>query len=304
MSSKFTTELVSKILTDARHVPSQVFGVSDFAYDLEQASGLCTAPRDNQTRWVYRKNDTYALGWIGYGRWQDRSKTETYVVYSPYIVNNKYGHGDRTRMSMTTSRPTAVKNAMKYLRPLMPAHIMEQSRALCRDGFNAMLNTVKEQMARMATDLERNLFPTYYRWSSTAEGNTSQLRNELEHLVNSGYKFLDPAIGEQLSKYFGVMREASDISRRDPKFTFVEITPNPQAKGGATLRIVEGHDITSHMWTGVWTEKDPKMVGETYHAADAPEDVLQKIAVLNMVEDEHYVEGVGYRVCDRVFYLR
>lgn len=287
------TKLVSEIMS-REFFPAQTFGVMDFAHDLERVSGLCISPRDKESSWVYRKNDTYALGWIGYGMWQDRAKNSTYVVYSPYIKNNKYKHGDRMNMAMSTSRPNAVKNAMKYLRPLLLSHIISQSRIYCRSGFNRMRNEVEEKMRTQSRDLERNLFPVY------GTSAPSALRRELEHLVNSGYSFLDPAVGEQLSSYFRAVQEVSSLKDRSPKFTFVEVTPDAKARGGAKLRVVENHDVDTYMWDAT----NPDLTGDVYHAADAPEDILHRVAALSMVKDDHYVEGVGYRVCDRIFYLR
>ena len=37
---------------------------------------------------------------------------------------------------------------------------------------------------------------------------------------------------------------------------------------------------------------------------DLPEDIKGKLAVLGMVDVEHYVDGVGYRAAENVFYLR
>jgi hypothetical protein len=290
--SNFKTTPVSAIDMDADY--NQSFGVMDFAHDLETASGLRTAPRDNQSRWVYRTGDTYALGWIGYGPFQYRGDAHLYTVYSPYIRNKKYGGGDHVFMAMSIKRPTAVKNALKYLRPLSMSVIIDQSRLQCRDGFNKMLTTAKENMVRVSSRLDCNLFPSYN------FNTTSALRAELKHLVDTGYKFLDPSVGEQLSNYFALMQEVAEAGNRDPKFTFVEVLPDPRAQGGATLRVVLQHDVSRYYFSA----DDSNVIHETYAAADAPEDLLHKLAVLNMVEDGHYVEGVGYRESSRVFYLR
>jgi hypothetical protein len=41
----------------------------------------------------------------------------------------------------------------------------------------------------------------------------------------------------------------------------------------------------------------------TYKMDELPEDIAGKLAALSMVEDGHYVEGVGYRVDSTTFWV-
>jgi hypothetical protein len=41
----------------------------------------------------------------------------------------------------------------------------------------------------------------------------------------------------------------------------------------------------------------------TYLAEDLPEELAGKVAVMSMCENGHFVEGVGYKVNDAMFYF-
>jgi hypothetical protein len=140
--------LVSEISKLPPCTGNESFGVMDMAFDLKlKVRGLRTVQKDQDWRknelWVYRPQDTYAMGWICYADHMTGGDGENrYSVFSPNISNGKYTHGDRGYMSSALNRDTAVKNAAKYLRPLT----LQQTVRLVQKEFKHKLNTAAQQM--------------------------------------------------------------------------------------------------------------------------------------------------------------
>ena len=115
----------------------QPIGLMNFAHEItQQMKGYKTAISDkgspNNMMYVYREGDNYIMGIIGYGDFQTSGDgNDRYAVWSPNIKNMKYGYGLQQNMSLALKQDKAVKNAMKYIRPLTVEQTMKLSLRNC-----------------------------------------------------------------------------------------------------------------------------------------------------------------------------
>ena len=267
------------------------FGVMDMAHDLGKVMrGIKAAPRDHTSMWIYRPQDTYPMGYIVYADLMDGGDgAERYSVFSPNISNGKYTHGEREFMASTLHRAKAVKNAAKYLRPLSPIHVLQQVHGAFIDKkYTAMALNEREHSSRMSK-VSTNLFKP---------GLDVPLMAELKRILQSGYEFADKELEADFREALQA-KEEKQIDRTEQigaQFSFVEIV---QQAGQTMFR---GYGAAP-------TYRQMPLVKETdtdfsYTQEELPEHLRGAIAVLSMLGAGEYVNGVGYRAADNMFYVK
>lgn len=290
--SKLDLDLVSKLDPEAYY--NMNFGVMDFATDLKaEVRGILTAPRNGESVWVYREQDTYPMGYISYANHMDKDGERRYNVFSPNINNGKYQYGERKYMSSTENRAKAVKNAAKYLRPLTVEQVIERAQDRLVDKTYAVQGQVRQDAHSATVPIKRNLFEV----NSYSDPKPNALQKELWHLLQSGYQFVDKEVEETLRAAFTALEDLKDskvIHSRN--YIFVEVV---QFRGQTVFR---GFDdvVNSRSVEG---RKDRTGEQFVYQQDQLPEHIAEKLAVLSMVDVDQYVTGVGYRSAGNLFYL-
>lgn len=271
------------------------FGVMDFARDLKQVMrGVCTAPRDVQSVWVYREQDNYAMGYIAYGNIQDKTDAEDqYVVFSPNITNGKYKWADRVFAASARDRSKAVKNAKKYLRPLTVTQVIDQTQDdLVDKAYDVQSGALKTALAA-TTPIGVGLFDA----NAYRAPRPNALQKELWHMLQSGYQFLDKELEQNLRAAFTALEDFSDSKTlQSSNYIFVEAT---QLHGQTVFRGFD--DIPNRRERSMLT----LALGDafTYQQHELPEHIAEKLAVLSMIDVGQYVVGVGYRSAANIFYI-
>jgi len=275
----------------------QPIGLLDFAHDItQQMKGykVSVSKRHNML-YVYREGDNYVMGIIGYGDFQTNGDgNDRYAVWSPNIKNMKYGYGLQQNMSLALKRDKAVKNAMKYIRPLTVEQTMKLSMRNCARAAQDVVAKIRDNTGEIRRELVNNFFDT----STYSAPRPNSLQQELKHLVESGYEFLDKDLGDRLHKMFGGLKEL-EAARQivDNTFTFVEAVVSPT--GRQVFRVHTDIDASTHYSFTMLPDNT-----SVYDQHNLPDELAGKLSVLSMLESEGYVEGVGYRAADNVFYVR
>jgi hypothetical protein len=249
--------------------------------------------------YVYREGDNYVMGIIGYGDFQTNGDgDDRYAVWSPNIKNMKYSHGLQQNMSLALKQDKAVKNAMKYIRPLTVEQTMKLSLRQCHRAAQEVVSKIRDNTGELRRELVNNFFDT----STYSAPKPNPLQRELKHLVESGYEFLDKDLGDKLHKMFGGLKEL-EAARQvvDNTFTFVEAIVSPT--GRQMFRVHTDVDASTHYSITRSVSELPDNTS-VYDQHNLPDELAGKLSVLSMLELEGYVEGVGYRAADNVFYVR
>jgi hypothetical protein len=116
-------------------------------------------------------------------------------------------------------------------------------------------------------------------------------------MVETGYEFLDKTLGEQLRKAFAALKE-HEIARSANKDTFIFVEALKTVTGRQTFRVALNAKVN---YFGDEVRQEDISV---YTQEELPEELAGKLSVLSMLDIEGYVEGVGYRAAESVFYLR
>lgn len=269
------------------------FGVVDFANDLKKVMrGIEVAPKSTESMWVYRPQDTFAMGFIAYADFMDNGDGEKrYSVFSPNITNNKYQHGERQHISSALHRDKAVKNAAKHLRPLTTEQVLAQVQSEFVSKVYDAASQTRADAQRVVNDFNRN---SLFDINSYRAPNKTPLYYELKHMIDSGYSFLDKDLEVNLRAAFTA-------------FDDYEASKQVSAKHHTFVEAYQSGDQTR--FRGFYDVEDQRVrinKGDMFNYAqdELPEHLAGGISVLSMVDVGQYVNGVGHRSAANIFYVK
>ena len=256
--------------------------------ELENALPIKTIPRSGNSAWVYYDNDPYCCAWVGYGDFRVGGKgTNTYTVCSRLIANCKYNdYSSQYYMSMTTKLETAVKNAKRYISPL---NVADMAKLSCKDASRAFRDVSSEanhEMRRLGNKLFQH---------DSGSSRYSSIETELKNLITLGHEFVDKELQAGLVDFFAQKDETKTLDGRTDNGVFIYTTVRMGEQRCAILQVdgLSNYRPNVHMQGCV----------QWYTPQTLPDDLMGKFSMLQLVEDKHYVDGVGYRVSDRMCFL-
>ena len=258
----------------------------------KKVRGYKTAPKSLESMWVYRPQDTYAMGWIRYGDVFDGGTGEKRnAVYSPNAHNGKYSYGDNCHMSSALHFDKGLLNACKYLRPPTAKQVVEQVQRDFARGVSRSYDEVKTKAHKITNKIDTDVF-------GRTRLNTAPLKRELANILKSDYEFLDKELEVQLIEAFEAVKELQDgRDIHDKDHTFIQVV---QSQGANQYRGFK--KIAQHY--RLYTFDDSAENKIAYTQEELPERLLGAMSVLSMVEEDQYVAGVGYRAGANMFYIK
>lgn len=285
-----------KDIVGQRDVVTVNFGTMDMAHELTQkVRGIEVAPRGTESMWVYRPQDTYAMGYIGYCQvYNQEPSGKRYAVFSPNIHNGKYNYGEHQHMASALHRTKGVANAAKHLRPLTTKQVLEFTQGEFVSAMYEAKSTARSQAAKATQQIDLRLFALErYR-----KQDLNPLQNELQRILNSDYVFVDKELEAQLHAAFTAVAEHEDSKQlHNAKHTFIEVI---ESHGRNTFRgYAEVEDDRS-----LYRMADTKENLFYFTQEELPDRLMGAMSVLTMVEPGKYVSGVGYRAAGNMFYVK
>ena len=293
---QLSLELVKDIIAQ-KDVVTVNFGTMDMAHELTQkVRGIAVAPRSTESMWVYRPQDTYAMGYIGYCQVHETGDQEQrYAVFSPNIHNGKYNYGEKQHMASALHRPKGVANAAKHLRPLTTKQVLEFTQGEFVSALFDAKSTARSQVARATQQIDCKLF-ALERFRHKPD--TTPLQDELQRILNSDYVFVDKELEAQLYAAFAAVAEHEESKKlHDAKHTFIEVI---EANGRNTFRGYAEVDDDRSLFRLADTQENLFY----FTQEELPDRLMGAMSVLSMVEVGIYVSGVGYRAANNMFYVR
>lgn len=257
----------------------------EFLLGLMEKLPTCKFARDlnnHKKVYVYLPSDLYAMGWVGcndYRIFAEGSGTNTLGVYSHTITNDKYAiHNDQHHMLMSTNPKRAIKNALSHLRPYTP-----------RELNNCFAYPVVRKVREVNDESREKV--------TKAEGAVTghpQLQAELRAMVASGYQFVDADFSSKVTAFLNEFDEYALSTPAVHMFFVRAYISNDQQMFDVTF-LENAHNS--------WNYKVSDEPAERYTSDTLPEHLTGKLSVLMMCELDEYVDGVGIRMNDGVFYV-
>lgn len=208
----------------------------------------------------------------------------TYGVYSRKIENAKYAqHRDQNHMVMTSSLDKAVKNARKHLVPYTTRELAQVFYEPLHEKVSKVLDEVKTKAHHGAGGIVNNRMAVL---------------QEVEFLKKQGVQFVTPefrALAEQVEQLLGDYREQET---RKVSAVFVRFKQIGDTTYADTQEV---HNVREIRWDVKMNTTDAQAI--SCPADELPQDIAGQVAVLNILENEGYVSGVGMKIDDRTYWV-
>lgn len=229
---------------------------------------------------VYREGDTHALGEIGYKNTKSKGNGElTYYVQSRRITNAKYKDSSWQHFIVATkSLKNAVAAASTYLVPFTCGEAAEATQTIAR-------NIISEQVSKTA-HAARNVYRAFTGDAGYASNMDGELMQELRT-----HTFVSPKLNQAAAAYYAAYDKWKDAEAATKGGVYyVGVTDNYGQQVVDTAHVSMSYPYKTECFDRVPVES----------VADW---VKGRVAVLSMTPPLHYVQGVGLRVDERVFYV-
>lgn len=231
--------------------------------------------------YAYMDGHTYALMKIGFADYSIRGNdTRKYMVYARMIRNDKFKE-DRENYYMATaeSMVRALKNVKKYMRPYSPVECAEMS----FDDVRSKFSSVGYGVQSMLTGARNSVV------------DSSHVRNELFHMLDVGYEFLSEDFRDKIAAWRQAYRENQEAQARALHTYYVNVRIHREEMVCDVIEVLDANKRSRLEATAPVT---------TYKMEELPEHIAGNLAALSMVDNNHYVDGVGLRVDSTTFWVQ
>ena len=231
--------------------------------------------------YVYMEGHTYAMMKIGYADYSVKNTGDVkYMVYARMIENDKFRENkDQYYMATAENIERAIKNVKKYMRPYSPVECANMSFHDVRSKFSSVVSDVGSKLYNAKNDI----------FSS------AHLRAELFHMLDVGYEFLSEEFRERIVLWREAYLEDQVARGRALHAYYVNVRIHREEMVCDVIEVLDANK--RH-------RLEPHMPVVTYKMEELPEHIGGSLAALSMVEDNHYVDGVGLRVDSATFWVQ
>lgn len=241
---------------------------------------------------VYREGDEYSMGRIGFmnparKHVHDVSK-QVYTVYSRTIKSAKIRQFDwRHHIKSAKKLALAVKHAKTFLRIHSPLEICNSS--IVAAAFHARRAATTAQ--QISSQMRRDIF-------------NSSATEAIRVLLSAAKGSLAPMssiLQSALTKYEEAANEYNEEVIRIRPAYHVHIFGTPDAQRASIIEVSNIND-QKYSYGDIESLRQDTPV-TIINAADIPEDIMGRIAVLSMNNDGHYVSGLGLKVSSKSYWV-
>jgi hypothetical protein len=229
------------------------------------------------------------MGMIGYGNFRDTGGENTFMVASNRIQNEKYhSSSPQFHYKMSKHMDVAMRNAKSFLRDLSNVELASTYTMNCRRAWGDTSSKLRSSI--------REKFDRALSFNARSGDNSTIVIRELQHLVDTGHKFLDAEFSNSITELLHIHRNHVEID--NTMSSKVIMVCAEQRPNGTRFELAQTEDISDYgtVWGSLGTFSEDTI------QAEYP-DVAGKLAVLQMCEVEQWVDGVGYKSTPTVYYV-
>jgi len=124
---------------------------------------------------------------------------------------------------------------------------------------------------------------------------SGHIRNELFHMLDVGYEFLSEEFRDKIAAWREKYNEDQVSRGRALHVYYVNVRIHREEMVCDVIEVLDANKRVRMDTTA------PVM---TYKMDELPEDIAGNLAALSMVDDDHYVDGVGLRVDSSTFWVQ
>ena len=266
---------------------------------------LCVSPAlmpNSRSLIVYHKNRSVAMGWVGVSDVIDESGFDTvnepittYYVNSRKVSNDRYT-GEQHYIVKTGNPEVAIRNVKKYFVEYNAVEIAKLNKRNTWSLWRKTLSQMIEDTHRLREEVCYAVVPGS---STSARGwKSDPLIAELRVLVDTGYKFVDAEFDEKVRAWLSAEAEQlKETNERSFRIMMVSVEDSLFNEGNLYVTAYTDNIEENNGSTSLWT------TGGTFVEDTLDPDILRKLSALQLVEQNSWVDGVGFKSSERVYYV-
>jgi hypothetical protein len=234
-----------------------------------------------QELYAYMDGHAYAMMKVGYADYSTKGNGDSkFMVYARMIKNEKFrDDSDQYHMATAENIERAIKNVKKYMRPYSPVECATMSFEAVRSKFSSVVQGVSSELYQARSNVLESV----------------HVRNELFHMLDVGYEFLAEDFREKIVQWREKYNEDQVSRGRALHAYYVNVRIHREEMVCDVIEVLDANKRS---------RLDAHMPVATYKMEDLPEGVAGNLAALSMVDDGHYVDGVGMRVDSATFWVQ
>ena len=271
--------------------------------------GALYTRRDQESYWIHTNDNPYVMGWVG--RSVDYLSTLVsdeylYAVVTRTISNWKYGdYSWQHYAKMSTKEDTSLKNARKFLRPMTPHDMAYVNNEKITNCVQKSMYTESEKLQRKYNTLfnENNYANQHIR--RIEDGKADKGVVKFIRIMYEKYPELlqdDPDYVKELEEFFLQETAYKLAFKKQFKLYHVRVYNdafNKQAFDVTFIGNVEGGKVPQ----SIPIQDQGLSPKYTFNEETLPEALMGKVSVLTMLEENGYVDEVGYKIDTTMFYV-
>ncbi len=229
---------------------------------------------------IYFDGEDYARGVIHTDF--DKDNRAVYRVTSPYIENGRYGtHSYAHFILSSVNVKIAVKNTMKYCRPVPLYRIIQRIRYDITDSLSAMGRGISNRLSQLSNKLTYN----------------KALLSELISMHRMGHIFKDSSVNETMAELMEVVDKHDEYKANSGvRMAIIHLHVDESM---SLVRLPENVDDAWRVGAESYVRDNLR---EIRHHSELSEGMQGKIALLQMNNTQgEYVLGVGTMISEQVW---
>jgi hypothetical protein len=177
----------------------------------------------------------------------------------------------------------AVKNARKHLVPYTTRELAQVFYEPLHEKVSKVLDDVKTKAHNGARDIVNNRMA---------------ILQEIEFLKKQGVQFVTPEFRELSENIEQLLGDYREQEARKVSAVFVRFK---QIGDTTYADLQEVHNVREIRWDVKMNTTDAQAI--SCSADELPQDIAGQVAVLNILENEGYVAGVGMKIDDKTYWV-
>lgn len=271
--------------------------------------GALYTRRDQESYWIHTNDNPYVMGWVG--RSVDFLSTTVsdeylYAVVTRTISNWKYGdYSWQHYAKMSTKEDTALRNVRKFLRPMTPHDMAYVNNQKITDCVRKSMSTQQDKLKRAYDKV----------FNEETYANQHIRRVEDDKADKGVVKFIramyekypdllqdDPDYVKELEEFFLQESMYKLAFNKQHKLYHVRVYNDAFDKQVFDVTFI-GNIEKGQVPQSIPIQDQGLSPKYTFNEETLPETLMGKISVLTMLEEDGYVDEVGYKIDTTMFYV-